>query len=87
MGGQLDYFGLWISGNYGHGHSKAHPLCSTYNSPRLSEEEEFAIDLVEVWGVGPPLLPDNEVGQHLNVLTCCHGYTYTGYGAQYTGQG
>lgn len=53
MGGQFDYFGLYISPEFDKGHSMARPLCSTYQSPRLSKEEEFEIDAVEVnqWGM------------------------------------
>lgn len=57
----MDYFGLWLSGDFGHGHSKAKPQCSTYGSPMLSSSEEFDVELVEVWGVGAPFSPDDEV--------------------------
>ncbi len=53
MGGQLDYFGLWLSQNFGEGHSKAKPKCSTFNSPQLSKSESFQLHTLEVWGVGP----------------------------------
>lgn len=53
MGGQWSYAGLWIDSEYGHGHSKAKPKCTTYNSPQLSSEPEFTFDLMEVWAVGP----------------------------------
>ncbi|CAN2389261.1 TBC LysM-associated domain containing 1, partial [Pristimantis euphronides] len=52
MGGQHDYFGLWVDSNFGKGHSKAKPRCTTYNSPQLSATEEFSIDSMEVWGLG-----------------------------------
>ncbi|XP_065423354.1 MTOR-associated protein MEAK7 isoform X2 [Chrysemys picta bellii] len=52
MGGQHDYFGLWIDSNYGNGHSRAKPSCTTYNSPQLSANENFTIDAMEVWAVG-----------------------------------
>ncbi|KAM4614505.1 MTOR-associated protein MEAK7 [Discoglossus pictus] len=52
MGGQHEYFGLWIDSNYGIGHSKAKPRCTTYNSPQLSAKEDFTIDAMEVWAVG-----------------------------------
>ncbi|XP_028665995.1 MTOR-associated protein MEAK7 isoform X1 [Erpetoichthys calabaricus] len=54
MGGQHDYFGLWIDCDFGKGHSKAKPRCTTFNSPQLSAEEDFIIDTVEVWAVGEP---------------------------------
>ncbi|XP_074142434.1 MTOR-associated protein MEAK7 isoform X1 [Sminthopsis crassicaudata] len=52
MGGQLDYFGFWLDCDFGKGHSKANPRCSTYNSPQLSCRENFELDCVEVWAVG-----------------------------------
>ncbi|XP_002741638.1 MTOR-associated protein MEAK7-like [Saccoglossus kowalevskii] len=53
MGGQLNYFGLWIDANFGKGSSKAKPRCTTYDSPQLSKQENFQVDVVEVWHVGP----------------------------------
>ncbi|XP_053126931.1 MTOR-associated protein MEAK7 isoform X2 [Hemicordylus capensis] len=61
MGGQHNYFGLWIDGNYGKGHSKAKPRCTTYNSPQLSASENFTLDAVEVWAVGD--LPEDTTGK------------------------
>ncbi|XP_030045335.1 MTOR-associated protein MEAK7-like isoform X2 [Microcaecilia unicolor] len=52
MGGQHNYFGLWIDSNYGKGHSKAKPKCTTYNSPQLSAQDDFLLDALEVWAVG-----------------------------------
>ncbi|XP_072278491.1 MTOR-associated protein MEAK7 [Pyxicephalus adspersus] len=52
MGGQHEYFGLWIDSNFGKGHSKAKPRCTTYNSPQLSAKEDFTIDALEVWALG-----------------------------------
>lgn len=60
MGGQLEYFGLWLSADYGKGHSKARPKCSTFGSPMLSSSEEFEIDLLEAWGVGEPVLDEED---------------------------
>ncbi|XP_072024141.1 MTOR-associated protein MEAK7-like [Amphiura filiformis] len=54
MGGQFDYFGLWIDQEFGTGHSKAKPKCTTYDSPQLSVKENFTIDVLEAWAVGPP---------------------------------
>lgn len=53
MGGQMDYFGLWIDSSFNHGHSKAKPKCTTYGSPQLSADPEFEVDIIEVWGLGP----------------------------------
>ena len=58
----MDYFGLWLSADYGSGHSRARPKCTTFGSPALSRQEEFSIDALELWGVGRPVVPDKEVG-------------------------
>ncbi|RUS27520.1 hypothetical protein BC938DRAFT_483124 [Jimgerdemannia flammicorona] len=47
LGGQMDYFGLWISADFEHGHSRAAPHCTTYASPKLAGKEEFIVDEVE----------------------------------------
>lgn len=52
MGGQHHYFGLWVDADFGKGHSKAKPACTTYNSPQLSAQEDFQFDKMEVWGLG-----------------------------------
>lgn len=52
MGGQHNYFGLWIDVDFGKGHSKAKPTCTTYNSPQLSAQEDFRFEKLEVWAVG-----------------------------------
>ncbi|KAL3860468.1 hypothetical protein ACJMK2_010591 [Sinanodonta woodiana] len=52
MGGQLNYFGLWLDQSFINGHSKAVPKCTTFGSPQLSGKQEFQVDTVEVWGVG-----------------------------------
>lgn len=54
MGGQHNYFGLWIDVDFGKGHSKAKPTCTTYNSPQLSAKENFRFEKLEVWAVGDP---------------------------------
>ncbi|XP_026168189.1 MTOR-associated protein MEAK7 isoform X2 [Mastacembelus armatus] len=57
MGGQHGYFGLWLDSDFGCGHSRARPKCTTYGSPQLSGEEDFTVDSVEVWAVGKPPEP------------------------------
>lgn len=52
MGGQHHYFGLWVDVDFGKGHSKAKPACTTYNSPQLSAHEDFRFEKMEVWAVG-----------------------------------
>ena len=59
MGGQFEYFGLWLDSEFGPGHSKARPKSTTYGNPQLSASEEFQIEEIEVWGVGVP--PEQEV--------------------------
>ena len=61
MGGQFDYFGLWIDAEYGKGHSMAGPKCTTYGSPQLSENKHFEIDCIEVWGIGKVKEEDKDV--------------------------
>ncbi|XP_041650644.1 MTOR-associated protein MEAK7 [Cheilinus undulatus] len=61
MGGQHDYFGLWLDSDFGRGHSRARPKCTTYGSPQLSGEEDFKVDSMEVWAVGKP--PEPEEGE------------------------
>uniref|UniRef100_A0A098LZ89 MTOR-associated protein MEAK7 n=1 Tax=Hypsiglena sp. JMG-2014 TaxID=1550645 RepID=A0A098LZ89_9SAUR len=63
MGGQHEYFGLWVDSNFGQGHSKAKPRCTTYNSPQLSAKEDFLLDSMEVWAVGDHLEAKNGKGQ------------------------
>ncbi|XP_056138204.1 MTOR-associated protein MEAK7 [Lampris incognitus] len=62
MGGQHGYFGLWLDSDFGHGHSRARPKCTTYGSPQLSGEEDFTLDSMEVWGVGKPPEPEEVEG-------------------------
>ncbi|CAG5958385.1 unnamed protein product [Menidia menidia] len=61
MGGQHDYFGLWLDSDFGRGHSRARPRCTTYGSPQLSGDEDFTLDSMEVWAVGKP--PEPEEGE------------------------
>ncbi|XP_063052336.1 MTOR-associated protein MEAK7 [Engraulis encrasicolus] len=60
MGGQHGYFGLWLDSDFGAGHSRARPKCTTYGSPQLSADEEFKIDAMEVWAVTEPPKPDED---------------------------
>lgn len=67
MGGQHGYFGLWLDSDFGHGHSRARPRCTTYGSPQLSGDEDFTVDTVEVWGVGVP--PEEQVSDVPTILS------------------
>ena len=58
MGGQLEYFGLWIDSDYGKG--KCSPSCSTFNCRQLSSQPEFKIERLEVWAVGPEPVKDED---------------------------
>ena len=49
MGGQLNYFSLWLADEYGKGHSMAKPLGTTYHSPQLSAEPHFEFSDLQVW--------------------------------------
>ncbi|RUS70044.1 hypothetical protein EGW08_022193 [Elysia chlorotica] len=61
MGGQFEYFGLWIDQSFDRGHSKAGERgCTTYGSPQLSEQQDFEIDSIEVWAVGRKKEGDEE---------------------------
>ncbi|CAL8262723.1 unnamed protein product [Merluccius merluccius] len=63
MGGQHGYFGLWLDSDFGRGHSRARPKCTTYGSPQLSGDEDFTLDYVEVWAVGKPPETEGEEGE------------------------
>ena len=46
MGGQLEFFGLWLDAEYGKG--RCAPSCTSYQSPQLSKEEHFKYEHLEV---------------------------------------
>lgn len=66
FGGQLNNFGLWIDAEFDHGHSIL--SCATYQSKLLSGKEQFQVDMVEVWRVGPDLENDEEKAPKGSVL-------------------
>ncbi|KAG1656155.1 TLD domain-containing protein 1 [Nymphon striatum] len=67
MGGQFDYFGLWIDSNFGSG--KCSSSCTTFENPMLSSMENFKFDAIEVWRVGPkPKKDEDEEGDHGSIL-------------------
>ncbi|XP_008302535.1 MTOR-associated protein MEAK7 [Stegastes partitus] len=71
MGGQHGYFGLWLDSDFGRGHSRARPKCTTYGSPQLSGDEDFTVDSMEAWAVGKPPEPeegDDEAGGKRSIL-------------------
>lgn len=79
MGGQHGYFGLWLDCDFGRGHSRARPRCTTYGSPQLSGEEQFTVDTVEVWGVGQPPEQQEQVRNqsylYINTRECTQNVT------------
>ncbi|KAF9115842.1 hypothetical protein BGX27_006083 [Mortierella sp. AM989] len=60
FGGQLRYFGLWLASDFSSGQSAAEPLCSTFQSPRLSKKQDFKLDEMEVWQVHPSTVERDE---------------------------
>lgn len=62
MGGQHDYWGLWLDSQYGLG--ECSESCSTFRGyTQLSAKKSFTIRNVEVWGVGDkPAKDDDESG-------------------------
>lgn len=59
MGGQMDYWGLWLDAEYGIGQSNV--SCSTYSDySMLSASKDFKIDSLEVWCVKEKPKNDDE---------------------------
>lgn len=57
MGGQFNYWGLWLDCEYGHG--ECSESCTTFkNYTQLSVNKQFEIRNIEVWAVGEK--PKNE---------------------------
>lgn len=53
MGGQFDYWGLWIDSHFGDG--QCSESCSTYkNYNMIAKKKKFKIRILEVWSVGDP---------------------------------
>ena len=67
MGGQLEFFGLWIDAEYGK--ARCAPSCSSYQSPQLSEKEYFHYDHLEVWAVGEEPELEDEDGVRYEPIT------------------
>lgn len=62
MGGQFNYWGLWLNCEYGHG--ECSESCTTFkNYTQLSVNKKFEIRNIEVWEVGEK--PKNEDVRHL----------------------
>eukprot|EP00760_Papus_ankaliazontas_P028364 PhM_4_TR365/c0_g1_i1/m.35370 len=54
MGGQVGHHGWFLDRWMDFGHCKG-AICTTFGNPRLSKEESFRVECVEVWGVDPAL--------------------------------
>uniref|UniRef100_A0A1A9UTY9 MTOR-associated protein MEAK7 n=1 Tax=Glossina austeni TaxID=7395 RepID=A0A1A9UTY9_GLOAU len=67
MGGQFNYWGLWLDSEYGKGQSSE--TCTTFRDyVQLSKQKEFRIKNVEVWGVGDePKLSEDSDDEEINV--------------------
>lgn len=60
IGGQFEYWGLWLDSEYGIG--ECSETCTTYkNYIQLSATKNFKIRNVEVWGVGDKPVKEDEV--------------------------
>lgn len=60
MGGQFNYWGLWLDSEYGKG--ECSESCTTFkNYIQLSATKQFKIRNLEVWGVGDKPQTEDEV--------------------------
>lgn len=58
MGGQFEYWGLWLDSEYGHG--ECSESCTTFkNYTQLSARKNFEIRNIEVWAVGEKPLSED----------------------------
>ncbi|KAG0040164.1 hypothetical protein BGZ82_004823 [Podila clonocystis] len=64
FGGQLRYFGLWLASDFQSGQSAAEPFCSTFQSPRLSKQQNFKLEEMEVWQVHPSTIERDDTPKH-----------------------
>lgn len=69
IGGQFEYWGLWLDSEYGIG--ECSESCTTYkNYVQLAATKNFKIRNVEVWGVGDKPVKEDEVSQLLLRSEC-----------------
>lgn len=60
MGGQFNYWGLWLDSEYGHG--ECSESCTTFkNYNQLAASKKFEIRNIEVWAVGEKPLKDEVI--------------------------
>jgi hypothetical protein len=64
MGGQMDYFGLYVHDSFDGGHCRGDPS-TTFGNAMLSGKEEYEIESVEVWIVKQKVVSDEEKGSVL----------------------
>ncbi|CAD6999341.1 unnamed protein product [Ceratitis capitata] len=63
IGGQFNYWGLWVDSDYGVGQSSE--SCTTYHDyVQLSKRKEFKIRNLEVWGIGDEPKDDDDDGEY-----------------------
>lgn len=62
MGGQHNYWGLWLESEYGKGQTS--PTCTTFaDYQQMSQSKEFTYRHLEVWGLGQPPPTPQEKGE------------------------
>lgn len=62
MGGQFNFWGLWLDSEYGNGQSSE--SCTTYRDyVQLSKRKDFRIKTLEVWGVGDEPTKDDDLAR------------------------
>eukprot|EP00842_Homolaphlyctis_polyrhiza_P004095 jgi/Hompol1/4687/HPOL_003810-RA len=49
VGGQIEFFALWLDAGLDQGSCKARPVSTTFGSPPLSQQEDFTIEHIEVY--------------------------------------
>lgn len=68
MGGQFNYWGLWLDCEYGLGHSSE--SCTTFKDyVQLSKRKDFRIRNLEVWGIGDEPKEDDDSDEEGDVST------------------
>lgn len=66
MGGQHDYWGLWLDSEYGKGETST--SCTTFaDYHQISHSKDFAYRHLEVWGLGQPPPTPQEKGERLGM--------------------
>lgn len=72
MGGQHNYYGLWLDFEYGHGHTSE--SCTSYSGYfQMSHTKEFQYRHLEVWGLGLPPPTPQERGERVMGMSVLDG--------------